>query len=156
MIGKISYKQLNAFAKWYPTIEKRLKQNVKKYLEDELSLFKQVLSAIPYLKNYRDESLVFNLYNAAANRFCHNGDYLYRKGDKMKEEMYIIVKGTVSITLMRRGGEEVNLEILQGGTIIGLYGMFDRRRLVYNMKIDSARAMLLVIKKQDMMEILEK
>jgi hypothetical protein len=34
--------------------------------------------------------------------------------------------------------------------------MFDKRRLVYNMKIDSARAMLLVIKKQDMMEILEK
>jgi CRP-like cAMP-binding protein len=85
---------------------------VKKYLEDELSLFKQVLSAIPYLKNYRDESLVFNLYNTAFNRFCHNGDYLYRKGDKMKEEMYIIVKGTVSITLVRRGGEEVNLEIL--------------------------------------------
>jgi CRP-like cAMP-binding protein len=85
---------------------------VKKYLEDELSLFKQVLSAIPYLRNYREESLVFELYNAATSRFYHNGDYLYRKGDICKDEMYIIVKGTVSITLMRRGGDEVNLEIL--------------------------------------------
>jgi len=74
----------------------------------------------------------------------------------MKEEIFIIGKGSLALTLERRNKEEITLELLQSGTTLGLYGVFDKRRAIYNVKVESNRAMILIIKKQDLLECLEK
>jgi len=55
-----------------------------------------------------------------------------------------------------RKGEEMSLEILKSGCVLGHYSLFDGRRMVYNAKISSPKASIFVIKKAQLMKVLEK
>jgi len=155
MIACFSYESLQTLIKAIPNIERQLIHNLKSYYDEELKFFKSLLYSVPFLRSYRTDEVVFGLFMRTRIRNFNCGEYLFKRGDKCKEQFLIIKKGSVALSLTRKR-QEMILDILKSGSIIGHYGMFDRRRIVYNAKIDSKKATAIAIRKKDLLEVLEK
>jgi len=79
---------------------------------------------------------------------------LFSESQQSKDVIYIIHKGSVSLSKTFRG-QKIILETLMSGCVLGFLSIFDNRRILYDAVVDSRKAQIFEIRKDDLVKILE-